>query len=136
MAAKGGDVLEVTCNHPLGDGVFFAKSNEDSTYDFGGFRSDDDASMVDGSGQMIDKINQVRWGVEMTISHDMNTKGELAKLVLYAGSPVQGVWTISHINGTTYKGTGKPVGDLNANGNAATIALKLGGGGRLAKIKG
>ena len=134
--ATGGDVLDITCKHPLGDGVFFAKANEDSMYDFGGFRSDDDANMVDGSGQMIDKINQTRWAFEATISHDANTKQELAKLALYARSPVQGVWTISHVNGTVYTGTGKPVGDLSANGNAATIALKLAGGGSLAKISG
>lgn len=134
--AVGGDIRELTYQHPtLGSGVIFAKAAEDSTFDLGGFRSNDDANMVDGGGNMIDQINQVRWSVETTVSWDMNNRDELSKLVELAGSPVQADWTISHINGTVYGGKGKPVGDLQGNGNAATFTLKVSGGGALKKIQ-
>lgn len=135
--AVGGDILEVICDHPtLGSATFFAKSNEDSQFDPGGFRSSDDANMIDGGGNMIDQMNRVRWSFECTLSHDMNTKEELQKLADYASSPTQGNWTISHVNGTVWAGTGKPVGDIRGNGNQATIPLKISGGGVLKKISG
>ena len=143
MAAIGGDVLELTFNHPtLGSGTFFPKANEDSTFDLGGFRSNDDANMIDGGGRMIDQMNRVRWSVELTIASDMgsssnpNASSDLETLKLLASSPVQADWTISHINGTVWKGKGKPVGDIQANGNAGTIAFKVSGGGEMKKIVG
>lgn len=135
MGAVGGDILEITWNHPtLGSGNLLAKSNEDSTFDLGGFRSDDDTNMIDSGGNMIDKINRVRPNFECTVSSDNNTRLELEKLTDLAASPVQGNWTIAHISGAIYGLTGKPVGDLSANGNNATIALKLSGGGTMKRI--
>lgn len=143
MGAIGGDVLEANFNHPtLGSGTFFPKANEDSTFDLGGFRSNDDANMIDGGGRMIDQINRVRWSVEMTIASDMGSTGnpnassDLEMLKLLASSPVQADWTISHVNGTVWKGKGKPVGDIQANGNAGTIGFKVAGGGEMKKIVG
>lgn len=135
--AVGGDIIEVTYNHPiLGSGTLFPKAAEDSTFDPGGFRSADDASMIDGGGNIIDQINQVRWSVEVPISWDANNANELQKLADMSASPVQGEWTFTHINGTVFGGTGKPVGDIQGNGNAATITLKVSGGGKLKKITG
>lgn len=137
MPNVGGDIIDITCNHPtLGSATFVAKANEDSTFDEGGFRSNDDVNMIDGAGEMIDQMNRARWQFECTLAHDMNTREDLNKLTQYAESPVQGDWVISHINGAVYQGKGKPVGDVNANGNTATIALKLSGGGKLTKITG
>ena len=43
MAATGGDILEITFNHPtLGSGTIYPKSGEDSTLITGGFRSEDE----------------------------------------------------------------------------------------------
>ena len=135
MAAVGGDILEITYNHPtLGSGTLFPKSNEDSTFNTGGFRSADDENMIDGGGNMIDRINRVRWSLETVISWDQNDKNELDKLKALAGSPVPAEWTVSMINGTVWGGSGKPVGDIGGNGNAATIDLKLAGGGEMKKI--
>lgn len=137
MPAIGGDLLEITFNHPtLGTGIIYPKSNEDSTFDTGGFRSADDANMIDGSGEMIDQLNRVRWSLESTVAWDMNTREDLEKVVAMSGSPVPAEWTFSHVNGTVYGGTGKPVGDLQGNGNAATFSLKISGGGILKKIVG
>lgn len=133
----GGDILEITFNHPtLGSGVIYPKSGEDSTFDLGGFRSDDDAQAVAGNGQMIDKMNRKRWSVDTVIAWDMNTDITLEKIVALAGSPVMADYTITHINGTVYGGKGKPVGDLQGNGNAATFPLKISGGDKLKKIGG
>lgn len=135
--AVGGDILEITFNHPtIGTGVIFPKSSEDSTFDTGGPRSNDDANMVTASGEMIDQMNHVRWSVETTVAWDMNTREDLEKVVQLASHPVPAQWTFSHINGAVYGGTGKPVGDLQGNGNAATFTLKVSGGGRLRKIVG
>lgn len=131
----GGDIIEITFNHPtLGTGTIFPKANEDSTFDLGGFRGDDDANMIDGSGGNIKKLNRVKWSVESTIPWDMNTKKELEIITNMAGSPIDAEWTFSHVNGSVYKGTGSPVGDQQANANAATFTLKVSGGGKLKKI--
>jgi len=137
MAAIGGDILEVTYNHPtLGSGTIFPKAAEDSTLDLGGFRGNDDANMIDGSGGTIRQLNRARWSAEVTVAWDMNSRTELEKLTALAGDPVEADWTFSHINGTVYGGTGAPVGDMQGNGNAATFTLKVSGGGKLKKIVG
>ena len=127
----GGDIIEVTYNHPtLGSGVFLPKASEDSTYDLGGIRSSDDVNMIDGGGRMIDQLNRARWSFEVPASWEM-TSGELEKLVALAGSPVTADWTMTNINGVVYAGNGKPVGDINANGNTSQFTMKLSGGGVL-----
>ena len=127
--AVGGDILEITYNHPtLGSGTLFPKAGEDNTYDTGGFRSADDASAIDGAGVMIDTMNRVRGFFEVMIANDMNTNLELEKMVQLASSPVPATWVFSVINGVSYKGAGKPVGDLQGNINKATFTLKVAGG--------
>lgn len=137
MSVIGGDIIEITFNHPtLGSGIIFPKAAEDSTFDLGGFVSNDDANGVDGSGEMIDQLNRKRWSFEGTVAWDMNTREDLEKLQELSNDPVLSEWTVTHINGTVYGGSGKPVGDLQGNGNAATFPLKLAGGGRMKKIIG
>lgn len=133
--AVGGDITEITYNHPtLGTGVIYPKASEDSTYDLGGFVSNDEANAIDGSGTMIDKMNRKRWFFQVAVSWDMNSRKELEKLVALASDPTAADWTFTHINGTVYGGNGKPVGDLSGNGNAATFPLKVSGGGILKSI--
>jgi hypothetical protein len=135
MSAVGGDILEVAFNHPtIGSGTIFPKANEDSTLDLGGFRSDDGEDGIDGSGNMIDKMTRKRWGAEMVAAWDNNVRQELEKMVALAESAVPAVFTISHVSGAVYKGTGKPVGDLKGAALNATFPLKLAGGGKLKKI--
>jgi hypothetical protein len=137
MAFVGGDCIEITFNHPtVGSGTFFPKSGEDTTLDLGGYVSNDDEQMITGNGQMIDQMNAKRWSFESTLAFDANDKNELEKIQLLHNSPVAADWTFAFINGTTWGGSGKPVGDNKGNGNAATIALKVSGGGKLKKITG
>lgn len=132
--AVGGDITEITYNHPtIGSGVLYPKAAEDNTFDTGGFNSSDDQNMIDGGGNFIDQLNRKRWKVGVLISNDMNTKLELEKVEAMAASPVQADWTFAHVSGVVYVGTGKPVGDKELNVNQSTFALTVSGGGKLKK---
>jgi len=129
MASSGGVITEITYNHPtIGSGVIYAKGSEDSTYDLGGIRNNDDANMIDGAGNAIWSMNPVRPSFEVVIGWDWNAD-TLGELVAMSGSIDEGTWTFTNINGVIYKLVGKPVGDIQGNGNASTIQLKIQGSG-------
>jgi hypothetical protein len=131
----GGDILEVSYKHPtLGSGTWFPKAGEDGTFDPGGYRADDDANSITGDGQMIDKINRVRWSFEATVAWDMAVNDELDQARKLSESPVLADFTFTHINGVIWGGKGKPVGDIQGNTNSAQMSIKLSGGGRATKI--
>lgn len=135
--ASGGDILEITYNHPtIGSGSLFPKSSEDSTYNLGGFRSEDDMAKIAGDGSMIDTINRNRWSFEIPTSWDQNVANELEVINQLSASPVETEFTITSINGTVWGAKGKPVGETPGNGNTSLITLKLSGGGILKKIVG
>ena len=127
----GGDILEIVCQHTLGEFRFAAKSNEDFNIDFGGIRTNDDANQITGDGQAIYQKNRVRWMLEGPVAvalKDGQTLNDLNKL---SEHPDEGTWTISHISGVIFKGKGTIVGDLQASTNTAQMTLKVSGGGRL-----
>lgn len=131
--ASHGDITDLVYNHPtLGTGTFFAIANQSNTFDLGGFRTADDAGMIDSSGSPIYQINQVRGSFEIMVSNSGDTLNILSEL---AASPDPATWTVSLINGRVYKGLGKPVGDINAESNSGNITLKI-SGGRFVKIIG
>ena len=137
MASHGGDLVEITFNNSVvGSGAFFAKASEDSTFDPGGYRIDDDMDSISGDGQAIYKKNLKRWSLEAVCAQDMNSREDVDKLVSLAESDIETNWTVEHSNGTVYDGFGKPVGDLQWNANAATFTLKISGSGRMTKIVG
>lgn len=130
----GGDVEQITCNHPdLGDFRFEAKSNESFEIDRGGTRTADDANAVTSSGNSIWQMNKVRWSVEgpIVIDFDAETDDQIKKLSAHT---TPGTWTIQMITGVVWKGNGKPVGDIKPDTNTAQMTLKLSGGGELEKI--
>jgi hypothetical protein len=131
----GGDIKEIKINHPtLGSKTFFAVAGETSTFDLGLAMAADESAGVDGGGRMIDTITNKRWFFEMVSSWDMNVDNELLFAQQCSASPVLGDITVSHINGTVWNGKGKPVGDLQGDGNKSTFTIKVAGGGRLKKI--
>lgn len=128
----GGDLLEVTCNHPtLGSFSFAAKSNESYTVDSGGPRSNDDSNAITGNGEFIDQINRVRWSFEGPLLADFISKQEIENFPKLAGSPELGTWTFSHISGVVWRGRGKIVGDIQIDTNTAQVTIKISGGGIL-----
>lgn len=133
--AVSGDIIEVTCNHPtLGSFIFSPKAGEASTFVLGGFQSADDDAMVTANGQMIDQMTNKRWSFEVPVMWDMNNNLELENAQALQSNPAPGEWTFTHINGTVYAGTGKPVGALSADANAGTFTLKVSGGARMRQI--
>jgi hypothetical protein len=137
MAVNGGDIVEITYNHEeLGAGVLYPKSAEGSTFELGGIRNNDDANGIDGGGRAIFQKNRVRWSFEGVVSWDMNISNEAQKMADLAASSLEATWTVTHINGTVWQGKGLPVGDIQPDGNEATMTLKISGGGVMTKISG
>jgi len=135
MSYTGGDILEITYNHPtVGQGTLFPKAGEDSTFDRGGYRSADEDENVAGNGDMIDVMTNRRWSAEMVVANDQNEKDEMGQVLSLVRSTVPAVYTITVINGTVWKGKGKPVGDLQEDVKNATFSLKLGGGGKMEQV--
>ena len=134
--AQGGDIIEVTYNHDtVGSGTIYCKSNEDATVELGGYRSSDDEDMITGNGEFMDQINYKRPSIELPpINWHMTSSDEQQKLSDMAGSAVLGKWTVNHINGTIWGGTGKPVGNIPGNTNQGTLTLKLAFTGKLKKL--
>lgn len=131
----GGDIVELVCKHPtLGESRYQVKANETFNVDTGGLRSNDDANMVSGGGEMIDQINRIRPSMEGPVVVDFISGNELNNLTALAASPDQGTWTLSHISGAVYKMKGKPVGDLVADSNTAQMPLKIAGSGRMEQL--
>jgi len=130
----GGDIIEVVCQHTLGEFRFSPKSNEDFTLDPGGIRTNDDANQITGSGQAIYQKNRVRWMAEGAVAVDYASGNEMEKLPLLAEHPDEGTWTITHISGTIWKGKGTIVGDIQPATNTAQMTLKISGSGKLEKL--
>ena len=94
MPATGGDITEITVNHPtLGSHQFFPKANEGNTFDPGGLRSNDDANQISGAGTMITQLNRVRGFFEALVENDMETREDLVFATDLAGSTVDAEWT-------------------------------------------
>jgi hypothetical protein len=132
--ARGGDLLDASWTHPtLGQGTLYFKAGEDSSYNTGGFMSDDDDQGVDGGGVFIDKLTRERCFFKGVAVNDMEVS-TIEKVKALAGSPQLATWTFSCANGFVYKVTGKPVGSMEANVNASTFDLKVAGGGTATQI--
>ena len=133
--AIGGDVLRISFKHPrLGSGKLSIKSGETSQFDPGGFRTNDDEKGVTADGEAIYEMTNSRWRWEGTVRNDMNNAKDLELLADMAADPEEAQFTITHINGAIYGGYGKPVGNVRADGKAATIPLVLSGGGQLTQV--
>ena len=126
MATGAGDWLEIRVTHPtLGPHTFYPKANEGNNFDKGGIRTNDDASQIAGSGEMIYQMNQVRGSLEITCADDANVRKDSDFANALSASPVEASWVCSHINGSTWGFNGKPVGDIVTDTNAGTFAMKL-----------
>ena len=137
MAFVGGDIIEITSNHPtLGSITLFPKSSEDGTFNTGGFKGEDDMAKLAGDGSSIRALTRNRWSVEVQIAWDLNDANEIDKLSALAGSTDESDWTFTLINGTVWGGKGSPVGDIPGSTNTAIIPVKFSGGGELKKILG
>lgn len=132
---SGGDIVEITCNNPvIGSIIIKPKAAEDSMYDPGGIRTNDDANSIDGGGNAIYVKNRVRPYFSVKIGWDMINNDELGYLQAETQEPTESTWTFTNINGVIYSLNGKQVGDLVGNGNSSTIDLKIAGSGTMTII--
>lgn len=126
--AVGGDILEITYNHPtLGSGVLYPKAGEDNTYFPGGIVTQSDENMIDGGGNPIWQKNRRRAYFVAVVANDQNNGQELEKMIALTASPVPADWTITNINGTVYGMSGMPVDTFEGNLNQATFSLRVEG---------
>lgn len=129
-----GDILDISCNH-LGQTYRFSpKANETGNVDKGGRRTNDDNSQLTSNQQNIRQINNTRWSFDCPIAVDFISGKEEKDLNFLSGSPVEGIWQISHISGAIWKGKGSPVGDIMSDSNAGIMTLKIAGAGFLETI--
>lgn len=134
MPKTGGDILEVSYKHPtLGQGILSVKSDEDSELDLGGFRTADDEKSIASNGEDIPVMTRSRWSATFTMATDFTSELDLQKVSEMAGNAVPGEWTITHISGAVYRGTGRPVGDVKGALKNATTQIKI-AGGKIAKL--
>lgn len=132
MSIIAGDLIEIAVEHTeLGSRVFEPKSGEDYGKMRGGFKSNDDDGNITAAGQRIDQLNRYPWSVEPTVGANPGDQDFLQQL---SENPIEGQWTFTYIDGTVETGSGKPVGDVNENKQAGTIAFKVAGSGRLETI--
>jgi len=133
-AIVAGDILEIRWSNPkFGSGIWSPKSNEDSNLNPGGFRTSDDKNMVTANGKMIAQLNNTLWSLECTIAWDQNIANEAEVVSNLTGATDDTTFTITHINGTIWGGSGRPVGDVSGNMNTGLLPIKLAGGGKLEK---
>jgi hypothetical protein len=129
MAYNGGDIIEISYNHPtVGSGVLSPKASEDNEYDLGGVRTNDDDQMITSKGEAIYSMTNKRWSASAVVASDMNIRKEYEKMSAMNSSIDEATWSFLHINGTVYKGKGKVVGDLKLNVNKSTFSFKVAGG--------
>lgn len=126
--AVGGDIVEVTYNHPtIGQGVVYPKANEDSTFNIGGFETADDDDAIDGSGQIIQQLNRKRGFFKVVAANDMTVK-TFETMKSLGASSVPATWTFTVANGRVYQGAGVPVGLNEVNANTSVFDLKVAAG--------
>jgi hypothetical protein len=120
-----GDILELSVAHSKGNRTFFAKAAEGNTLNVGGVQTVDDTASVTTAGTPMFTMNRVAGSLQVLIENDMNVREDQIFLQGLAGETELGEWTFSMINGSVWRGSGKPVGAIDADTNAGTIALKL-----------
>lgn len=129
-----GDVQEIVASHLGNTYRFYPKANETFNVDKGGIRTNDDANQITSDGQMMRQLNRVRWMIDGPVAADTISDAEFKALNIMAASPVSATWQFALISGAIYKGVGSPVGDIQYDSNAGTIALKISGHRELEKI--
>jgi hypothetical protein len=129
MAAIGGDVAEITYNHPtLGTGNFQPIAGEDNTFQPGGLVNNDDAASITADGQIVVDKSRIRGSFEVVVVNDMNTREDLTRAKSLVADTAPAQWTISLINGTVWAGVGVIVGELDGSIKQSRFTLKIAAG--------
>ena len=126
-----GDFREITFqSDTAGNRTFPIKSDEDITFDKGGYRNE---FQINGNQTGHDKKNAVPWmleGVQLEISVE---DGDLEYLENFAKGQ-GGVITWQHVDNWVYKGNGNFQGDMKYNANTGYMPVNIAGRGTAEKI--
>lgn len=124
--AYHGDVTEITINNPdLGTRAFFPKAGESNSLIIGGVEIADDTSSVTSSGTPIYVGSMKLGSLSVLIENDMVDREDQVFLQALAGASSSSTFTVSIINGSVWKGQGRPVGTLEADIMNGTMPLKV-----------
>lgn len=129
MATTAGDTLEIAyTNAQVGSGVFYLKSGEDFTINYGGTDNSDDANNIDSSGQPIIVKNRRLGMFSGTVANDNSIREDYDRAIALKNSTATTSFVISHISGENYRmEQGFIVGEIDANLNAGTFELTVHG---------
>ena len=120
-----GYFTEVFSQHSIvGNKKFDLKSGEDSETDRGGLRIVDDENNRTASGQLITQYENKQPYIQFTCAVDGDIEDYCQDLIKETPSELP-TWTLTHISGDVYVGTGTIVGDVKPNRNAGTLQLKV-----------
>ena len=125
MTFIAGYFTEVNCQHSIaGNQKFDLKSGEDSETDRGGLRITDDENNRTASGKLIIQYENKQPYIQFVCAVDGSLEDYVNSLI--AGS-IQEIpnWTLTHVSGDIYIGSGVIVGDVKPNRNAGTLQIKV-----------
>lgn len=127
-----GDIKELAIDHSeLGNRILECKSGEDANIMLGGYKSNDDDGNIGANLTRINQKNAFPWSIEPTI---LAKQGDLNYLQALTESTIEANITATFMDDTIRVGSGLPVGDIQENKQAGTIAFKIAGGGRFEEL--
>jgi len=125
MSIIAGLFTEVFCQHSIvGNQKFDLKSGEDSETDRGSFRIVDDENNRTASGKLIIQYENKMPYIQVTCAVDGSIEDYLQDLIVESANELPN-WTLTHISGDVYVGSGVVVGDVKPNRNAGTLQFKV-----------
>lgn len=124
MSVLGGDLVSVTVEHPLYTMELKLKGNSDNDIQMGGYKIEDDESLVTTQQELI-KIIRIYAGTQTFSIVTDNRDNTLSKLNEIAASFDDATFTTTNVAGVSYTGVGCIVGDVSLQGSSATIDLTL-----------
>lgn len=125
MSIIAGIFTEAFCQHSIvGNQKFDMKSGEDSEVDRGGWRIVDDENNRTASGKNIIQYENKQPYIQIVCAVDGSIEDYIQALIKETANELPN-WTLTHISGDVYVGTGHIAGDVKPNRNAGTLQFKV-----------
>lgn len=127
----GGSILDIT----VGDRIFPVTADADVERKLGGFEVEQE---MNGDGTARPIMTRVGWSLSgIVISMDENRADQqfLQDCADGVNADSDGYYaiTITYVNGTTYMGKGRPMGEIKSNSKNSTCTVSFTGPGKLEK---
>lgn len=126
MAKIGGDLLEISVQHPTaGSKIIYGVAGETTTIKLGGVENEDNGA-VDGGQNLIVSKRLVPGHIQGPFANDNRSAlAEFEFIQNVAASPEEAVFTFRYIDNEVYSGSGTPVGEITLDAKAATFTMKI-----------